>query len=274
MKYLQDVYFSNFNVVNNLGGHSVIPRGSDWVLHPKTFGQNKFYFVTGGECDITIGNKSFHGTRGDWFVMPAGVLHSYSNCNENDFSLYYIHFDIYPNAELFTMLDLPCHVKAQEDGRVWELFTRYARLTGSANLVDRITVKSLLLELIAEYITMCNAQDVSVESAADTRIDLILRYINDNLSQELGLGRLAAQFHLHPNHFIRYFKQKTGDTPARYVRMKKMETAKRLLEETQLNISEIMEKVGESDLCGFSKQFKSIYGMSPVNYRKYFRSVR
>lgn len=257
-----------------MGGHYILPEDSEWVLPNRTFDQNKFYCVTGGKCEITIGSQHFIGERGDWFVMPANVLHSYRNLDEGKYSLYYIHFDLYPSSQLFSMSGLPYRVQIPPQSRAWQLFESFAGLCNSKNLVDRIRVKALLLELISEYIALADARDISVKSDSDTRIDKILRYINDNLSDRLTLGRLSAEFHLHPNHFIRFFKQKTGHTPAKYIKLKKMETAKRYLEETDLNVSEIMARIGESDLCGFSKQFKSFYTFSPANYRKYFNSVR
>ena len=52
---------------------------------------------------------------------------------------------------------------------------------------------------------------------------------------------------MHPNHFIRFFKEKTGETPAKYIKARRMETAKRYLEETELSVKEIMLAIGEND---------------------------
>ena len=46
-------------------------------------------------------------------------------------------------------------------------------------------------------------------------------------------------------------------------------SAKALLEKSDLNISEVMEKVGFDDISYFSKQFRIFYAMSPREYRKY-----
>ena len=73
--------------------------------------------------------------------------------------------------------------------------------------------------------------------------------------------------------FLRFFKKKTGMTPARYIKMRKMETAKQLIEETELSFNEIMHRVGCVDAAHFSKMFKSIYGSSPRAYRQNIRNV-
>ena len=51
-----------------------------------------------------------------------------------------------------------------------------------------------------------------------------------------------------------------------------METAKRLLESTDLTIAEITEKLGINDSAHFSRLFKEQYNMPPAKYREYFKS--
>ncbi len=153
------------------------------------------------------------------------------------------------------------------------LFKQYAKISGSKDLIDRLTIKAILISLIVEYIRLANPEEIMLTSSKDTRIDEILSYIHAHMSEPLSIPELADVFHMHPNHFIRFFKDKTGQTPAKYIKLRKMEIAKRCLEETDLYITEIMDKIGETDSCSFSKQFKSIYMLSPREYRRYFKNI-
>ncbi|MBP3337128.1 MAG: helix-turn-helix domain-containing protein [Clostridia bacterium] len=270
MNHLQDVYFSNLNVASNFGGFFNAPVGHDWSWSGRPFVQNKFYFVTKGSCTIVIEGKEYLGKSGDWFFIPANAQHSYRNHNEKVFQKYWMHFDIYPNNGLFQILNLPYVVKVEKGGKAYKLFKQYAHLSGSDKLTDKITVKSILMQLVAEYISLAIPDNVSVKSISDTKIDNCLRFINNNIEKPLTVTELAAEAHMHPTHFIRFFKEKTGQTPAKYVKAKKMETAKRYLEDSDLYITEIMEKIGETDSASFSKQFKSCYSLSPRSYRKMY----
>jgi len=274
MNYLQDVYFSNLNAVSNLGGFFSAPAGKLWQYPLHTFSQNKFYFVTKGSCSLVIDGKTYIATAGDWFFIPANVAHSYENHSEKIFQKYWMHFDIYPNNELFSILNLPYFVKISKKDKAYKLFRQYAALSSSDNLSDKIYVKSILMQLIAEYINIAVSYSISVKSISDTKIDDVLRFINSNIEKPLTVTDLAEKFHLHPTHFIRFFKNKTGQTPAKYVKAKKMETAKRYLEDSDLYITEIMKKIGESDSASFSKQFKSYYSLSPREYRKMYIGKR
>ena len=68
--------------------------------------------------------------------------------------------------------------------------------------------------------------------------------------------------HLHPAHFIRQFKKLTGTTPMNYITAKRMYYAWSKLANTNMPISEIMERIGYSDHALFSRTFKKYYKAS------------
>lgn len=271
MKALQDIYFSNINAVCNTGGKFCCHPEYLWECATHTFDQNKFYFIINGKCNITINGKKHIARAGQWFFIPAGTPHSYSAFKGQCFEKYWMHFDLYPSTSIFDMLELPFFVNVPEGSAVYDLFSQASNAMESNDFTDRIRLKTCLLSLVSEYIKLVYPDGVTIEST-NSRIDDVLRYINNNLDHPLSVPFLAATFHLHPTHFIRFFKEKTGQTPAKYIKICRLETAKRLLEDTDLYILEIIENIGLSDESQFSKQFKTYFGYSPRNYRKYFRS--
>lgn len=71
-----------------------------------------------------------------------------------------------------------------------------------------------------------------------------------------------------PYYFCRSFKQSTGITPHRYVLQRRMELAKRLLEQSSGYLAEIARQVGFADQSQFTRVFHRIVGMTPSEYRK------
>ncbi|MFB9078804.1 GlxA family transcriptional regulator [Flavobacterium procerum] len=69
----------------------------------------------------------------------------------------------------------------------------------------------------------------------------------------------------------RRFKQVTGIPPIEYLQNVRVESSKRYLEQTQLSISEIIEKTGYTDPKAFRKVFYKMVGMKPIEYREKFR---
>ena len=102
------------------------------------------------------------------------------------------------------------------------------------------------------------------------RLERLLRYIRENLDQPLQNSTLAEIFYTHPTHFVRAFREETGQTPAKYVRNMRLETAKRLLEETDLSAAQVALRVGYPDPAHFSRLFRQRYGMPPAVWREYF----
>ena len=274
MNYTESVYLANINVICNAGGYFRHTVDTAWAVGTHTFMQNKLYYVTKGSFELTVDGVSYHAKSGDFFFIPAGTPHSYSDIEGVPFEKYWMHLDIYPSASYITSLALPHRITITPNSEAHRLFARYARYAKNNTLVDALYVKSTVTALLAEYIRHAMGENVTLHTSSETRISEVLRYIEHHIASPLSVPALAEQFHLHPSHFIRFFKTSTGYTPARYIKMKRMEIAKRYLEETELLVTEIMEKVGVEDACSFSKQFKSIYSYAPREYRVYFKDAK
>ena len=66
---------------------------------------------------------------------------------------------------------------------------------------------------------------------------------------------------------IRRFKQSTGMTPIRYLQKTKIEAAKKLLENSDKDVLEVMLSSGYNDMKNFRQLFKSLTGLTPKAYR-------
>ena len=131
--------------------------------------------------------------------------------------------------------------------------------------------KAEFFKLFADYIRAAYPDGIKVQSDSQLQLDSLLQYIHTHIAAPLPNRKLSAFVHMHPNHFIRFFKMQTGFTPASYIRKERMDLAKRLLEESELTISEVGEKAGFDDLAHFSKNFKQYFSMTPSAYRDFFK---
>jgi len=263
---------STANVASFSGGCFDAPPGSSWELTPpKKFGQSKFYLITKGSCDMTIDGESFIGTKGSLFFIPKGATNSYKNDTGAPFSHYWTHFDIYPEVESPLLENGIYHVNANDT--VWELFSKYAEVSRRRSVADLLTEKALLTLIIAEYIRLSGQDTEAHILPQNETIDRILYYTSEHISERITNLKLAEISHMHPTHFIRFFKEKTGMTPQNYVKQRRIELAKRLLEESDISISEIMLQIGYDDPSRFSKNFRELTGDPPLAYRKKIRRM-
>ena len=82
----------------------------------------------------------------------------------------------------------------------------------------------------------------------------------------LTLSELAAAVHVSPGYLSRFFRQKTGRTVMETIAGKKIEYARQLLDEGNLKVFEVAQRVGFEDTTYFSHVFKKYTGMSAKEY--------
>ena len=92
--------------------------------------------------------------------------------------------------------------------------------------------------------------------------------IEANLFSQLTIEELAQQNNLSVSSFKREFAKIYHDTPANYIKAKKLEKAAELLQISEQRITEIAFDCGFNDLANFTKSFTSKYSVSPTNYRQ------
>jgi len=91
--------------------------------------------------------------------------------------------------------------------------------------------------------------------------------IDRSYARRLTVEALARRARMSRFHFIRAFKAATGRTPHQYLRARRIDRAKHLLETTPMSVTEICEQVGFASLGSFSALFRRLTGESPAAYR-------
>ncbi len=101
----------------------------------------------------------------------------------------------------------------------------------------------------------------------DEPIKQAQEFIESNFADRIMVESLAAKFAIGRRHFERRFKSATNNTPVEYIQRIKIEAAKKQLETSNKNVSEVMYEVGYGDSKGFRTIFKKLTGLSPVDYK-------
>lgn len=108
----------------------------------------------------------------------------------------------------------------------------------------------------------------------DEKIKSAQEYIEENYEQMIRVDELADKLALSRRTLERRFKKATTNTVTEYVQRVKIEAAKKDLETTRKNVTEVMYEVGYSDTKSFRNLFRKITGLTPIEYRdKYNREA-
>lgn len=95
----------------------------------------------------------------------------------------------------------------------------------------------------------------------------IREVINNHIFSNLSIDDLAELCNLSTSTFKRQFKSLYNDTPANYIKLRRLERAKELLTLKPSSISQVAYDTGFNDIAHFSKSFKYAYKCSPSEYK-------
>lgn len=105
----------------------------------------------------------------------------------------------------------------------------------------------------------------------DTLVAMLQQKIESQYHSIEKLEEITKDIPTSTRNMTRRFKQVTGIPPIEYLQNIRVESSKKYLEQTQLSISEIIEKTGYNDPKAFRKVFYKMVGMKPIEYREKFR---
>jgi AraC family transcriptional regulator of arabinose operon len=101
----------------------------------------------------------------------------------------------------------------------------------------------------------------------DPRIARVIGTVEKDLSHRVTLPGMAASVNLSPSRFALLFQQEVGIPPGRFVRLRRLERARVLLETSALSVREIMSAVAMTDPGRFARDFRKQFGMRPLEWR-------
>lgn len=128
------------------------------------------------------------------------------------------------------------------------------------------------VESVMKLVRFC-AKQLSDQEPRQERdvVEEVIRYINENLDQEIHRQDLADHVYLNPDYLNRLFKKQTGKTLKEFVIEHKMDEARKMLEVTRLPVSIIAAKVGYDNFSHFSYAYKKVTGRSPLESRNAYQ---
>jgi AraC-like DNA-binding protein len=96
----------------------------------------------------------------------------------------------------------------------------------------------------------------------------VVAYIEDNLGEELSLGRLASVACVSRFHFARRFRLSTGYSPMAYVLRRRVERARLQLVQGYQKLSDLAVELGFCDQSHFTRIFRRMTGLTPGQYAR------
>lgn len=103
---------------------------------------------------------------------------------------------------------------------------------------------------------------------APWQLERALTLLREHLDSGIDVTTLAAACCLSRSDFSRKFKASTGHSPQAWLRVQRVEKAKRLLAEARLPLAEIGLECGFCDQAHFCRIFGRLEGITPQSWRR------
>ena len=260
----------------------------DWNFHNVRSPFARLYLVVEGTARISLPTGCYDLTPGHLYFIPPFTTHSYY-C-DSPFTHYYIHIYEERNGGTSILDELDFPVEVDAEAYDIDLMKRlvginpFLRLptpnpdvydnhpTLVSNLqqnlrrpfCDKVESRGILFLLFSRFLQHATPK----AELRDSRVEQALVFIRQHLCSAIDVNQLAGMSSLSRDHFIRIFRQATGETPKSYVLKRRMETAELRLLTSEDSIKQIALSLGYEDYSYFTKSFKAFSGMTPQEYRK------
>lgn len=239
-------------------------------------------YIKRGSGLVQTGAQVCTAQSGDIFVLTPGTLHAIRQTESCTMEYENIIFDVELLggaedlcAEKYLLplqsgrLALPEHITPDE---AW--YPQAADCLKEAEEANRckqfgyeLCIKGALLRFLALLIAQSKALPPA-EKASTQRLRAVLQWISAHYSESVCVADAAALCQCSPNHFMRWFRQMTGQTFIIFLREYRLNAAAEALRTTEDTILSISEQCGFENLSYFNRKFKAHFGMTPREYRK------
>ena len=238
------------------------------------------YILEGDNQDLT--GSGFVAEKGTVILSLCGktVGNSLSKIETGFLSTIIVHFDRdvlkkvfnYEKPKFWKELGHPLRKDiAQQDASalVSSYFLNVSDLFNHKNALNEEILSVKLKEIVLLLLQTQESSNLNAiaRSLFSDRVFLFQEVIEANLYEPLNLNRLAAMTNNSLASFKRKFRKIYNNSPANYIREKKLERGKKLLIHSQKSIGEICYECGYSDPSSFARSFKNMFGISPLDFR-------
>ena len=140
---------------------------------------------------------------------------------------------------------------------------------GSAQLISHY-LEQLMIHLYRRYFSYSlpvrSSRFLAEASSGNDTYNRIVRYMEEHLGERMTIDRICRDNLVGRSQLQKLFRDTKGCGVIEFFSMMKIDTAKQMIRDNQLNFTQIADRLGYNSIHYFSRQFKQITTMTPSEY--------
>ncbi|MCW3465666.1 helix-turn-helix transcriptional regulator [Chitinophaga nivalis] len=229
-----------------------------------THQKGQLTYVEGGAAFLYTRDKTYFLPARHYMWVPAGVEHYFQHrypanfvrtiyffMDEDDQNdPFYTQTGIYPVGNL--LLEMILYTEKWDGGHVYPGSKGYRFVKAIKNILPDISSVPL---------------PITLPTTENPRMQPVLRYIQENLSEPLTLESVGHAFNYSERTLTRLFRATMDISFFQYLKLARMIKAMGYLLETEKTISEIAWDTGYNSVSAFSNTFYKLVGKRPTDFQ-------
>ncbi len=258
-------------------------RFRDYPLHIHDWIEISYTYA--GSCTQLIEDREYRMETGQFLLMAPNTVHTIRPLSQDDIIVNISLGQNYMNNNFFNRLSSSSVVSSffinafnessdrnkfflfhsENDQRLRLFIEEFLCEWYDPSLSSLDILNSLFTLIISELVNVMDKTFVSTKNRNDYVLP-VLRYIESNY-RDCTLRSAADEFGLNPNYLSDLLKKHTGSSFNALVSSEKLSAAQRLLTNSDMNITDIVNYIGYQNVSFFYRKFKERYGCMPGEYR-------
>jgi AraC-like DNA-binding protein/quercetin dioxygenase-like cupin family protein len=239
--------------------------GLDWHTHSHE--EYEINYTICGDVEFNVEGYRYPRAPGSLLLIPSNSFHGWNPHSRRLYHRIAVHFlpELLDEAEQAVFLKLFENGAHYYPGRaslnIGFFMEALLKCADMEQPLKNLSLKSRLVSLLSEILLLKSSSAPECASN-DTRIQGVIKYLGTHLREELSLGDISRRFNISKNHLNVLFRQATGTTVGRYIRVKRLGLARQEIKRG-LHPAEAAYNAGFRDYSNFFRAYKSLYGVMP-----------
>ena len=234
--------------------------------------------VTHGKGTVITNDVPIPVKQGDIYLSFPCDFHAITSDSKDPLRYDFFAFkteDVSLSEELSRIMDTHAHPDSRivRDDVIASLVSgAIAELNQADKYTERMVESSFTQILLRLLRAFSSGKDVDHPRSSATEAEALcyrlMNYIDTHIYTLSSLEELSEVTNYNYSYLSSLFHKTTSGMLTDYYRRRRLETARLLIEEGGLNITEISALLRYSSIYTFSRAFKDFFGMSPAQYKK------